>query len=149
MSNEEKSEVKESKFTVSALLLMVLGRVFQRQALLAIGAIASLLGVGGGSVIWAQSEGASAIKTIVASAVKDEARERQALERRVDERLRLSERQADRMEAKLDRVDARMQQVVEVAYSLKGQKPPPAPELREVIEAAPPVGWMKWKEQAP
>lgn len=142
---QEKAEEKKKDPTVIGLLWDLSNLVFKKEALVVLATVAILLAIGGGTVIYAQDTGIATIKKIVASEVKTEAEKREELERRFIEHAALTEKQQNRMEAKIDRMDGRIEQMVQVVFEMKGRRAPPQPELKGSPEDTAP--WRKWGDQ--
>ncbi len=126
------SDARKTSDSIPDLAGALVKKLVPREAIL-LSAFAVLLLGAGGAATWA---GNNTIHEAVDAGNAAEAVQRVLLEQKVllhiadEARAREAQVQASqRMEAKQDRADARMEQLMQAVYELKGQRPPPPPPL--------------------
>ena len=114
----------------------VANAIFKKEALLVLASTVALLVCGGVTVVYAQSTGKAFIVAAVDAGQKDLLERETKLEERLDAHVQTSkdahtaqDATQRRTEAKVDRLDVRMEQLIAAVYAKEGKLPPPAPPL--------------------
>jgi hypothetical protein len=122
-SNDSRAPMKAK--SLPDLLLEVTNRIFKREAALFLG----LMVAGAGSALWARAWADEKQQEKIDAGIAPLSSE---LHRHIKESEGVHARQEVaqlRTESKVDRLDTRMEQLLEAVYANRGQTPPPAPPL--------------------